>query len=156
MPSEIKLAIVLILLTFTMMLTSCSTTKAPVADVSLQSVNYLNPDINGRSSPVVVTFYELQSPNGFKQAKYYPLTENAGKILGNDLVDKRIIEVQPGQITKKTVTLSPNTKYLGITAAYRNINQAKWKAILTVPPKTHKVKLSLILESQGLYAKIKK
>ena len=40
-------------------LASCST--HPTADLSMQAAKYLNPDMNGQPSPVMVNVYELKS-----------------------------------------------------------------------------------------------
>lgn len=135
-------------------LTACGTSQ-PKANMALQSVSYLNPDANGRASPVVVTIYELASESNFKNAKYIDLANNPGDALGNYLLDKRTIEVRPGQKITVTEPLSPNTKYLGITAAFRNIATADWKTMVALPEGKSKVDLSIILESQRIMVKVK-
>ncbi len=128
----------------------------PQANLAIQSAQYLNPDVNGRPSPVEVTFYELSSASRFKHASYYSLSSNAGKVLGNDLIDVQTMEVRPGQTQKVTQTLSPNTHYIGLTAAYRNLDQDRWKTAIKIPNGKKDVTLNVVLESQGLAAALEK
>jgi type VI secretion system protein VasD len=139
------------------MLTACSVFPSKsnkYAKINTQAVSYLNPDVNGRPSPLVVTIYQLKNAYKFKQADYESLAINSAKVLGGDLIDQSSIEIRPG--TKNTVqlTLSPHTDYLGIMAAYRNINNGVWhKAIKLSDGVGSHTKVQIDLESQGFAAR---
>lgn len=122
----------------------------PQATVHVRSAHYLNPDIYGRASPVVLTIYQLKSQYDFQQANYNALTINSGKTLGNDLIDKNTFEIRPNDQINVDFPLSPNAQYLGIVAGYRNINQAVWHKIVKIEQRKnmHPV-LNLDLQSQG-------
>ncbi len=145
-----KISFISIVLLF---LSGCSSMEQPQAKIAMQSVDYLNPDASGRASPVVVTIYELSSDTAFKNAKYKQLATNPAIILGNKLIDKKSVEIRPAEKTTITEAISSNTKYLGITAAFRNISIAKWKTIVKVPKNSSTVDLILLLESQSLTVK---
>ena len=107
----------------------------------------------GNASPVVVTIYQLKTPYTFKQATYQALASNSSKVLGTDLIDKNVIEVRPNSHRAIYQPLSPNTQYLGIVAAYRNIDQSKWRTIIkVVNEKGKRSVINLDLESQALTA----
>ena len=131
-------------------LTGCSIfpSSTPTVKINVRSAQYLNPDINGRPSPVVVTIYQLKKPFAFKQANYIALANNSGQILGNALIDKHIVEIRPSSYKVINQPLSANTRYLGIVAAYRKINQTKWHAIVKIT--TRHTTVNVNLESQGL------
>lgn len=125
----------------------------PSARVNIQSAQYLNPDMYGNASPVVVTIYQLKTPYTFKQATYQALAANSSKVLGTDLIDKNVIEVRPNSHQTVYQPLSPNTQYLGIVAAYRNIDQSKWRTtVKVVNEKGKSTVINLDLESQALTA----
>ena len=136
---------------FSTFLSGCAS-NIPTAHVTIQAANYLNPDVNGRASPIVITIYELSSSLTFKNAGYYCLAQNADAALKSTLIDKHTIEAQPAQIISLVEKLSPNTKYIGITAAYRNISQKRWKEIIKLPPKDKKLYIHVIVQSSGLVA----
>lgn len=124
--------------------------NVPHANIRMQSAKYLNPDINGTPSPIVVTIYELKNQFSFTQASYDALATNSASVLGSDLIDQQTIEVRPNSYQSVTQTLSPNTKYLGIVAAYRNIDQSTWHTTVPVNANTSSMTINLSLESQGL------
>jgi type VI secretion system protein VasD len=123
--------------------------------VEMRSARYLNPNIQGRPSPLVVTFYQLKSPFAFKQASYAALSKNAGAVLGQQLIDQQLSEVRPNSLKKTRLLLSPNIAYIGIVAAYRNLNQAHWRAVVKVNPKINSL-LKVSLESQAMSSTIQK
>ncbi len=142
------------------MLTACSLfagSPNKYAEVNTQAVAYLNPDVNGRPSPVVVTLYQLKNAYNFRQADYESLSDNSAKALGGDLIDQSSIEIRPGDKNKTNLTLSPNTNYLGIMAAYRNINNGVWhKTVKLIDGVGSHTKVQINLESQGLTTNARK
>ena len=142
------------LTTVAFVLASCSGT--PEAKLYLNSAQYLNPDINGRPSPVVLSVYELKSAYSFKQASYYALSSNLAKTLGPNLIDKQTIEIRPNSSKTFTQDMSPNTHYIGLIAGYRNIDQSTWRKVIPVTPGKKTIKINVTLESQGLVATIAK
>ena len=78
-------------------LTGCSSSTLINTKMNINGASYLNPDVNGRPSPVMVSFYELTAPMSFKQADYFQLQANPGSVLGNDLIDEQTIELRPGK-----------------------------------------------------------
>lgn len=137
-------------------LSGCAIFKksGPTADIDISAVEYLNPNINGQASPIVVTVYQLKSPYNFKQANYHELVSNSAKALSNDLIDKTTLEVRPSENKTISVPLSPNTNYIGIMAAYRDIENSNWHTTLEVKnEKNKRTKIYLVLESRALSAK---
>src|SRR5262245_11564447 len=94
--------------------------------ITIQAVNYLNPDINGLASLVVVSIYQLKAPYNFNNADYDSLATNSSAILASDLIDKQTAEIRPAENKVIRLELSPSTQYIGIVAAYRTIDTAQW------------------------------
>lgn len=124
--------------------------NAPHAYIKVQSAKYLNPDINGNPSPIVLTIYELKNAFKFNQASYDALINNSAAVLGSDLIDQQTVEIRPGSYQTVIQIFSPNTHYLGLVAAYRNIGQAAWHKCIPVSADAQSTTIHLSLESQGL------
>ena len=130
-------------------LTACASGPNGVA-VDIQSARYLNPDVNGLASPVVISIYQLKSPFTFNNANYSSLANNSAAILGSDLIDKQTMEIRPGENKNINLDLAQATQYIGIVAGYRKINQAQWHTTIRIPAKSKGANIALSLESQGL------
>jgi type VI secretion system protein VasD len=142
-------------LVFFLSLSGCSSTPKPAKLMTnIQSVNYLNPNLDNQAAPVVVTFYQLKSPDNFKQADFFALHNKPTETLAADLLDKRELEVRPDKILKIEQNVAPSATYLGIVAAYRNPDVAEWKQLVEIPQDTRRIRLNLNLETQRLSAKI--
>ena len=136
--------------------TGCTLNADPQAKLSLKSVRYLNPNINGNPAPIVVSIFELKSADKFKGADYFKLSHHVSNLLGPDLIDKESLEIRPDSQQIITLKLSSDARYIGIMAAYRNIGTAKWRDIIKIPPENKKININVALESQGINVKLHK
>jgi type VI secretion system protein VasD len=107
--------------------------KPTQAALELRAASTLNPDDSGRPSPLRVRLYELKSVSAFNSGDFNSLYQHDKETLGGDLVALEEIQVQPGMQKSFTRKLSPDTKFLGVLAPYRNIEQAVWRASMEVP-----------------------
>lgn len=135
------------------MVYGCASNKPAQLETTVHSVNYLNPNINNQAAPVVVTIYQLKSPTAFEQANFFALYNNTNKVLANDLVDKREIEIQPGQSQTIQQTISIEANFVGVVAAYRSPDNAKWRQLLSIPS-GKKIVLQIDLAAQAVNATI--
>ncbi|WP_394203336.1 type VI secretion system lipoprotein TssJ [Shewanella waksmanii] len=120
-----------------MLLAACSTINAivpPSTDVTFNASADINPDINGRPSPVVVKLFELSSRTIFDTQDFFTLYESAETILGPDLIKKDELEMQPMQQLEYPMTLNTNTRYIGVVVAYRDIDASRWRSVVEVDP----------------------
>ena len=113
----------------------CASAPKP-AKVSLNLVasNSVNPDLEGRPSPVVVQVYRIRAADAFNNARFFELYDDAEQVLGQDLVGVREIEMSPD--SKRTLSvegMTADTRYIGVLAAYRDIDEARWRAIVETP-----------------------
>lgn len=113
---------------------------------SMETSPDLNPDTGGRPSPVVVRVYQLRSPGAFQSADFFPLFDNEIATLGQNLVTREEFELQPGESREYKNELDLSTKYLGVIAAFRDLENARWRSLLKLPDKK-KVRLKIRLEN---------
>lgn len=102
------------------------------AEVKVKAAPTLNPDLNGRPSPVVVRFYQLLSPDMFQNADFFQLFEQEQAALGPTSAGKDEFVIEPGQITTLTIPIKADVKNLGVVVAYRNYDKATWRAVVPI------------------------
>lgn len=102
--------------------------------LDIEASDNVNPNAEGKASPLVLRVYELKSSSDFKKADFITLYSNDKGVLGSELVQKQEIIVQPGE--KKTVhfVASDDTRVIGVFAAFRSYEQSKWKGFVNVRP----------------------
>lgn len=100
-----------------------------------EAVKGLNPGADGQAAPVRVRLYELTKSATFARADYFALAERAPATLGADLIDQDEVLLTPGQSVDINRTLNPATKQLGLVVGYREIDQARWRTVILVPPR---------------------
>lgn len=100
----------------------------------------MNPDHNGRPSPIVLYFYNLKSANAFNNAQFFDLYEDSQKTLGADFISQQEVEIAPGKnIQYDANILSLETNFVGVLAAYRDLDNAVWQGIVETPINTKTV-----------------
>ncbi|MBH0000344.1 MULTISPECIES: type VI secretion system lipoprotein TssJ [Pseudoalteromonas] len=115
----------------------CSTVNRIVpasTDLKINVSKNVNPDTSDRPSPVVMKIFELSSRTIFDTQDFFSLYDTPEKILGPDLLKKDELELQPNSVQKYKMSLNRNTRYVGVVVAYRNIDQARWRAVIEVDP----------------------
>ncbi|WP_177419184.1 type VI secretion system lipoprotein TssJ [endosymbiont of Lamellibrachia barhami] len=143
-----------LLLFFTLILSllfiGCGEKKAPpptqLAAKFLASL-HVNPNAEGTPSPVVVRFYELKTPGIFEDTDFFTLYDGDIAVLGADLVARNEFKVMPGKTLPLLRELDPKTRFIGVMAAFRDLNNAIWRA--TAPIALHQVNAYTILLGRG-------
>jgi type VI secretion system protein VasD len=96
-----------------------------------------NPDVHGRPSPVVVRVYELKALAAFNAADFFSLFEREAETLGSDLVSREEYELRPAESRPYQRQLQPDTKFMGVVAAFRDLENSRWRQSAPVPAKGH-------------------
>jgi len=91
----------------------------------------LNPNAQGRASPVVVRIFDLVSAQAFESADFAALFDHPAELLKHDLVAQNEFVLRPGDIQQYNPSLEPQVQALGVAAAFRDLGHAVWR--LTVP-----------------------
>ncbi|XQW83492.1 type VI secretion system lipoprotein TssJ [Thalassotalea piscium] len=132
-----NIILAVIISTSAMIITSCSTINAiipPSTDIIFNVSPDINPDMNGRASPVVVKVFQLSSRTVFDTQDFFTLYESPEEILGPDLLNKDELELQPEELKKYKMVLNKNTRYVGFVVAYRDIDSSRWRSVIEVSP----------------------
>ncbi len=85
----------------------------------------INPDGSGQASPLEVRVYQFESINKFERKDFFSLYQGADKPEG--LLEERDLILLPGASEKIETELRPRTRYIGVVAAYRDIDDAIWR-----------------------------
>ncbi|HZO20860.1 MAG TPA: type VI secretion system lipoprotein TssJ [Steroidobacteraceae bacterium] len=110
-----------------------SPSAATTLELTIVGGPALNPNTEGRPSPVVVRVFDLAASRNFEGADYQALFEQPNDLLKQDVVAQEELLLRPGDIQERSRTLSPQVHALGIAAAFRDLDRAVWR--LTVPLK---------------------
>lgn len=92
-----------------------------------------NPDIRGRPSPVVVRVYELRSLAAFNSADFFALYEREQETLAGELVGREEFHLSPAETRPYQRQLQPDTKFIGVIAAFRDLEGSRWRQAVPVP-----------------------
>ena len=114
-------------------LSGCSMFGGPaVLKAQVVASAQVNPDARKRPSPVVVRIFELKAPTLFEQADFVSLFEKDQAVLGPELVSREELVLRPGETKPVTKPLSPDTKFIGVMVAFRELELARWRAVVPV------------------------
>ena len=101
---------------------------------TIQASAQVNPSTSKRPSPVLVRVYELKTVAAFNSADFMSLYQRDKAELGADLLGKDEFMLAPGETKKFAKTLAPDTRFLGVVAAFRDVEHARWRSIVPVQP----------------------
>lgn len=121
----------------------------PWIEARFKASSDLNPDPQGRPSPLVLRLYELKSTTAFENTDFFSLYEDDASVLGEDMVAKDEFQFEPGETRELARELQPGTRYIGLLAAYRKLGSARWRAIVETP-KDQTTEMTIRLEALGI------
>ncbi len=93
----------------------------------------VNPDAQNQPSPIVVRVYQLKDDAAFKEADFFALFDKEQATLGGALVSREEFELAPGDTHSFELKLSPDTRLVGVAAAYRDIRNSQWRTETGTP-----------------------
>lgn len=141
MSTRIHFSFRLLLVTFLVLLTaSCSTTRKALnldtaAEFQLVAAHDINPNSDGKASPIVLQIVKLRDDRQFKQDDFLNLFEDAKGRLGNDLIEIiKLKEIAPGEKRLEKISLTPDVKFIGILGEYVQYNDADAKTVIAIKP----------------------
>jgi type VI secretion system protein VasD len=108
----------------------------PVAiDTEVVVSDDLNPDANGRPSPLMLGIYQLKSPDKFSNDDFFSVFNPDSTALGDDLVGREQITLQPGGTRTLELEVDPEAAYLGVVGAFADLENAEWRSVVEIPEK---------------------
>lgn len=94
----------------------------------------VNPDPSGRASPLVIKVYQLNDKLAFETKDFFSIYDASDKDLMKAIVEQKEYQLNPGHEIHKALITEPTVQYIGIVAAFRDIEIAKWRAVAKVTP----------------------
>lgn len=134
--------------------------KEPVRlELAVNAASDVNPDDRGRAAPIVVRLYELKNDNAFEAADFFTLEKREKTVLADDVVKRDEFQLRPGEHRKIVRRPDRETTAIGVIAAYRDLPNAVWRSVYTMPAApdkawyrffTPKLKLTVDLEAKAV------
>ena len=94
----------------------------------------LNPSVSQRASPLLIRIYELKTATAFNSADFVSLYQRDQAELGAEMVTRDEIILNPGDTRPWNRTAAPQTRFIGVFAAYRDLDRAKWRGVVALQP----------------------
>ena len=119
------------------LLSACEAAPPPpptIVNLSFTAAPDLNPASDGEPAPARVRVYQLATPSGFDEADFFQLLEADAATLGADLISAEEFTIPPGGQRSMTREFRPDARFVGVLVAYRDIDNAQWRASTAVPP----------------------
>jgi type VI secretion system protein VasD len=136
-----------------MLMAGCSSlspySRITKLNLKLTASDQLNPDLNGRPSPIVVRLFELKHPVSFQNADFFSLYERAKETLAPDMVATEEMELRPGETVELKLSVEEGSRYVGVLAAYRDLSDTHWRYTLPVHP-LEETDSDLTLDQRGI------
>jgi type VI secretion system VasD/TssJ family lipoprotein len=101
----------------------------------IQSSSILNPDIKGGYRPVNIKVFYLKSDAEFSKASFADLYKYPDKALGDSILHISSHQLLPSQSIEIDEAIPKGLKYIAVVAAFRSLDDAKWKDIKPIPEK---------------------
>ncbi|MBT3091697.1 MAG: type VI secretion system lipoprotein TssJ [Candidatus Thiodiazotropha endolucinida] len=130
MKSIIRNLLHIFALLYLTMVMGCSSVSS--VSVTMSAAQSVNPDINDRPSPIVARIYELKSLSVFNNADFFNLFEQDVALLGDEMLMRDELHFQPGEVKLLERELQPDTRYVGVIGAYRDIENATWRRSIEI------------------------
>jgi len=108
--------------------------KPTLVSATLQAGANVNPDSHKRASPLVVRVYELKSAAAFEAADFVSLYERDQVTLAAEMAAREEFVLRPGETRPWEKTVAPDAKFIGVVAAFRDIERARWKTLVAIKP----------------------
>ena len=112
-------------------LAGCASAPKPTEITGvLQASANVNPSVSKRPSPLLVRVYELKATTAFNSADFVSLYQRDQAELGAELVAREEFILNPGDSKPMAKTAAPETRFIGVLGAFRDLDHAKWRSVV--------------------------
>jgi type VI secretion system protein VasD len=101
---------------------------------TVEASEQLNPSASRRPSPLLIRVYELKSATAFNGADFMTLYQRDAAELGADVVTREELMLKPGEQRAFDRKLADEVRFIGVVAAYRDLERATWRSVVAVQP----------------------
>jgi type VI secretion system protein VasD len=95
--------------------------------IEFEAAGDVNPNGEGRASPVGVRIYQLKSYSAFGKANFFALYDNDEGVLGGDLIGKQEIMLMPNERRTVFFETGDNTRTIGLMGIFMVYESIQWK-----------------------------
>ena len=124
----------LLVLTFTL-LPGCGSAPAkptPTKAVITASAD-VNPNHEGRASPVHVRIFQLKEEGAFMDADFWSLVDKEQQTLAGSLLQRLEQNLAPGERKELELEIDPQASVLAVMAEFADYRDATWRATVKTP-----------------------
>lgn len=117
-------------------LVACASSQTKPVKVSgdIQAQRSINLDVDGIAQPVIVRLFFLNDDEPFHNASFKELLQgDPNQLFAGALVHFERMQVLPGQRLKLDSRIARGSQFVGVAAAFRQLNSTDWKMIKTLP-----------------------
>jgi type VI secretion system VasD/TssJ family lipoprotein len=100
----------------------------------VQAQRSLNTDARNASASLALRVYVLRDATGFEKASFDSLYDNDEVTLGANVLARELLHLRPGEARELALELSGDARAVAVFGAFREIEQAQWRAVLPLPP----------------------
>jgi type VI secretion system protein VasD len=97
------------------------------AVVSIVAAPGLNPNREGRPSPVFVRLLLLKDATRFMNAEFDEVTAKSDQVLAASLIGRDERMVAPGSTIKLTLEVPPEARVVGVVAEFADLPDSRWR-----------------------------
>jgi type VI secretion system protein VasD len=115
------------------LLGACASHPPANISINVTAARDVNPDSTGRPSPIVTRIYELSGTDRFSKTDIFQLLDHDKDGLASDMLDRQELVLQPGEARTVKLAVKDGAKYLGVIAAYRDVDHADWRTVTVLP-----------------------
>lgn len=123
----------------TLLTIACSSKSEPekveMLTVEISTTADINPNDKGVANPLRIALYTLKNTDEFQSSDFFTITEDDTPSLKEQMSSVYDRIMLPNETKKIQVTPDAGVIALGVVAAYREIEQAEWKAVVYPLPK---------------------
>ncbi len=105
-------------------------------DLEIIAAQDVNPNERGQPAPILVRLFELSARDPFDVVDYFSLASDARRALGETCLGDEELVLRPGERRRVRRKAPAGMRVLGVTAAYRDLAQAGWRASHEIAPVT--------------------
>lgn len=119
------------LLALLFLLAGCASNPTPTrVEARIETAEQVNPGAGVQTAPVVVRVYALSASSPFDSSDFFSLYENDRQVLGETLLYREERQLNPGESWPLEMRLPANAHFLGVIAAFQQIDRAQWRALV--------------------------
>lgn len=101
----------------------------PKKRVDIVAALDVNPNLFGRPSPVLLTFYQLSDATTFLKADLSRLEHANESSADATWLVRETFQLSPGERREHLFVPHPQTRLVGVVAEYRDLDNAQWRAV---------------------------